>query len=81
MELLEDYVPAKQAARAIGISYELLHYRIRKKKIRGKKHGYSVFVHKDEVERERKAELERRKLNRKKGKQNASRKTVGRATG
>ena len=48
----EDYIPAKEAAELIGISYELLMSRCYKGKIKFEKKGYAVFIHKDEVERE-----------------------------
>jgi len=55
----EDYIPAKEAAVIIGISYELLMSRYYKEKIKGVKQGYAVFFHKDEVERERQEQEER----------------------
>lgn len=55
----EDYVPAKEAAVTIGISYELLMSRYYKGKIEGVKQGYAVFFHKDEVEREAEEQYQR----------------------
>jgi hypothetical protein len=55
----KDYIPAKDAAVRIGISYELLMSRYYKEKIEGVKQGYAVFFHKDEVERERSEQLNR----------------------
>ena len=55
----EDYIPAKEAAPIINISYELLMSRISKGKIESQKAGYAVFIHKDEVERERLEQEER----------------------
>lgn len=55
----EDYIPAKEAAPIINISYELLMSRIAKGKVEAHKAGYAVFIHKDEVERERLEQEER----------------------
>ena len=55
----KDYIPAKEAAQIIGISYELLMSRYYKDKIKGVKQGYAVFFHKDEVEREADEQRER----------------------
>lgn len=55
----KDYTPAKEAATIINISYELLMSRIAKGKVEATKHGYAVFIHKDEVERERVEQLQR----------------------
>jgi hypothetical protein len=49
----DDYMPAKEAAKEIGISYYLLMARIRKGRIAVEKKGWAVFVHKDEVAREK----------------------------
>lgn len=48
----EDYIPAKQAAEMIGISYELLMSRCYKGKVKYEKNGYAVFILREEVERE-----------------------------
>lgn len=55
----EDFVPAKEAAVTIGISYELLMSRCKKGKVQFVKHGWAVFIHKDEVEREAEAQRQR----------------------
>lgn len=55
----KDYIPAKEAAVVIGISYELLMSRYYKGKIEGVKQGYAVFFHKDEVEREAEEQRQR----------------------
>ena len=55
----KDYIPAKEAAVIIGISYELLMSRYYKEKIKGVKQGYAVFFHKDEVNREATAQRKR----------------------
>ncbi len=55
----KDYTPAKEAAVTINISYELLMSRIAKGKVEAFKHGYAVFIHNDEVERERAEQAER----------------------
>lgn len=47
----DDYLPAKEAAKQIGISYYLLMARIRKGRINVEKKGWAVFIHKDEVAR------------------------------
>ena len=48
---LNDYIPAKQAAEEIGISYSLLMARLRKGKIPFIKpgDGWAVFIHKKDV--------------------------------
>ena len=51
-----DYVPAKKAAETIGIAYSLLMARIYKGKVKSKKRGWGVFIHKAEVAREKKAQ-------------------------
>lgn len=54
----KNWVPAKEAATRIGISYELLMSRIYAKKIPPsavQKHGWAVFIRKSEVEKQRKA--------------------------
>jgi len=58
---IDDYLPAKEAADEIGISYELLMARIRKKKIKIKKVGWATLIHKKEVQREkrRQAQIDR----------------------
>lgn len=50
---IDDYLPAKEAADEIGISYELLMARIRKNKITIKKVGWATLIHKKEVLREK----------------------------
>ena len=57
-ENIDDFMPAKDAAESIGISYELLMARIRKNKIRVKKVGWATLIHKDEVARERKRQAQ-----------------------
>jgi hypothetical protein len=56
---IEDYIPAKDAAEIIGIEYSLLMARIYKGKVKSEKMGWGVIIHKDEVERERLAQIER----------------------
>ena len=45
---LNDYVPARQAAEEVGISYSLLMARLRKGKIPFIKKGWAVFIPKGE---------------------------------
>lgn len=59
MDPFKDYIPAKEAAKIIDVSYELLMSRYYKGRMEGVKHGYGVFFHKDEVERERLEQEER----------------------
>lgn len=58
---LDDYIPAKEAAEIIGIEYSLLMSRIYKGKVESKKVGWGRVIHKDEVERERLAQVKREK--------------------
>lgn len=58
---IHDYIPAKKAAEIIGIKYSLLMSRIYKGQIESGKFGWSRVIHKDEVERERRAQVERMK--------------------
>jgi len=67
---LDEWIPAKEAAKRIGISYELLMHRIREGEIKSEKRGWSRFVHKDEVTRAKREEAKKRrakKNRRKKG--------------
>lgn len=48
---MDEYLTAKEAAAALGLKYSTLLARIRKKKIRAVKKGWSLFIHKDEIER------------------------------
>lgn len=73
-EKLDDYLPAKVAAKKIGIAYSLLMSRIYKEKVKATKLGWSVFVHKDEVARERAAQIKRDKA------KDADNKDMGRST-
>ncbi len=56
---LEEYVPAKEAAEIIGINYELLMARCHKGKVKFVKNGWAVFIHKDEVAREKREQEKR----------------------
>jgi len=58
---IEDCVPTKEAAKEIGITYELLMSRIYKEKIDPKfvqKLGYAVFIHRKGVEIEKQRQIE-----------------------
>jgi hypothetical protein len=63
---LEEWIPAKQAAARIGISYELLMHKIRQGEIKSEKRGWSRFVHRDEVTRAKKKEAKKRRAKRNK---------------
>ena len=56
---LKDWIPAKDAARQVGISYELFMSRCYKGKIKYTKIGWAVLIHKDEVARAVREQLER----------------------
>lgn len=58
---LRNYMPAKQAAEEIGISYSLLTSRMYNGKIKYKKVGWAVYIPKGEVARMKKLEEEQRR--------------------
>ena len=62
---LREYLPAKKAAERIGISYELLIYRIRRKQYRAKKNGWALFLHKDDVRKYRRRERRKKRTDKK----------------
>lgn len=54
---INNYLTAREAADAIGITYSTLLARVRKNKIDSVKKGWSLFISKSEVEKQKKAEL------------------------
>jgi len=60
--ILKEYMTPQDAAKEIGISYQLIMARIRKGKISVEKKGWAVFIHRDEVAREKAEEAKRRKV-------------------
>lgn len=58
---MEDYVSAKEAARALGIGYAAFMARVRRNTIACKRVGWSVLIHKDEIERVKQDGLNRNK--------------------
>lgn len=62
---LREYMPAKEAAKRIGISYELLIYRIRKKQYRAKKNGWALFLKRDDVRKYRRRERRKKRIEKK----------------
>lgn len=50
---MDDYVPAKEAAREIGIEYPALMARVRRNTVTAKRIGWAVLIHKDEIARVR----------------------------
>lgn len=75
----EDYVTAKEAAVEIGISYQLLMARIRKGKIKPVKKGWATFIHKKDVEKQKRFQAEKNRLSTRSS--NVSRRNLGRTTG
>ena len=57
---LNNYVPAKEAAATIGISYSLFMSRLYHDKVKFEKVGYAVLIPKKEVTRLKKVEDKRR---------------------
>lgn len=57
---LKNYLPAKEAAERIGITYENLIYRIRQGHYQAKKNGWALFLHKDDVKKYRKEEQKKK---------------------
>lgn len=49
--LEEELIPAKQAAKDLGVHYNTLLRRIERKKIISVKIGYAVFITRQEIER------------------------------
>jgi hypothetical protein len=45
----DDWVTAHEAAEALGLKYHTLLSRVRRKRIKGIKRGWAVFIHKDEL--------------------------------
>lgn len=75
----QDYMTAKEAAVEIGISYQLLMARIRKKKIRVEKKGWATFIHKNEVKKHKRLQAEKNRLSTRSS--DVSRRNLGRAAG